>query len=74
MYLSSQVQSPSQRYPPSFGGGGLLQRPEHVVRVVVGTDIRERTLRCFLGRAGVCTTGDVVLPLPCATMGGVVGS
>ena len=76
MYLFSWVESPSERYPPSVGGGGLLRRPGRVVRVVVGIEVsaRERTLRCFLGRGAVHTTGAVLLPLSWGTMRGVVGS
>ena len=53
-----------------------MRRPERVVRVVVGIEVsaRERTLHCFLGRGGVCTTAAVLLPLSWATMGGGVGS
>ena len=52
VYRFSRVESPSERYPPSVGGGGLSRHPEHMVRVVVGIEVfaRERTLHCFLGR------------------------
>ena len=42
VYLYSGVESPLERYTPSFGGGGFLQRPERVVQVVVGIEVSTR--------------------------------
>ena len=56
--LLTGVESPSKRCSLSVGGGGLLWRPQCVLRVVVGIEVsaREWTSCCVLGRGRVHTT------------------
>ena len=70
--ISSRVESPLQRYPPSFGGKGRLHRPQHVAPVVVDTGAFAlvQTLHTFLGQDEVGTTGANVPPLSWAARGG----
>ena len=73
--LEAQIESLLERYPPPLGGG-CLTRPEHMMRMVMGTEAFAlvRTLRTFLGREGVGTAGAVELSLTWAIVGGVLGS